>query len=296
LIGKRCLVKEILIVGYGAIGRRVAALVLEEGIAVFALSRREPEFSGITHRSANLDDPGSLQGLPTRNSCVIYLAPPPGGGVEETRMRNFLGSIAAGEEPEKVVYISTSGVYGESLGEVVTEDTPPNPQTSRGKRRLHGERLVTAWGNERGVTVVILRVTAIYAPDRLPVSQLKMGQPVLREEEALPSNRIHADDLARICLAAAEKGEHGDIFNVSDGAVGTMTQYFNAAADYLGLPRPAQVSLDEARRVMTPLMISYVSESRIVDNRRMLQKLGVRLQYPNLEAGLKGGAGDLERG
>lgn len=280
-------VERIFIVGCGAIGRRVAALALEKEIAVVTLARKGLQLPGVKHVVADLDDPGTLGCLPTRNSCVLYLAPPPGGGWEETRMRNFLSSIAPGNEPQKVIYLSTSGVYGDCGGRVVTEATPPNPQTSRGKRRLHAERLATAWGAEHGVAVIVLRVTGIYAPDRLPVTQLTMGQPVLREEEALPTNRIHADDLAQICLAAVHKGENGDIFNVSDGCAGTMTQYFNAAADYLGLPRPPQVSSEEARKLMTPLMISYFSESRVLDNRKMLEKLGVTLLYPNLEAGLK---------
>ena len=279
--------EHLFIVGCGAIGRRVAQLALAQGVRVSTFNRGEAGVPGTRHCTGSLDDAATLTGLPTRGSGVVYLAPPPGGGNEETRVRAFCAAIAAGEEPEKVVYISTSGVYGDCGGEVVTEDTQPNPQTSRGKRRLHAERLLTAWGRERGVAVVILRVTAIYALDRLPVSQLKSGQPVLREEESHQSNRIHADDLARICLAALDKGKDGDIFNVSDGTSVTMTGYFNAAADRLGLPRPAQVTMEEARRVMTPLMISYFSESRIVDNRRMLEQLGITLIYPDLEAGLK---------
>jgi nucleoside-diphosphate-sugar epimerase len=177
-------------------------------------------------------------------------------------------------------------VYGDCGGGRVTEETPANPGTPRGKRRLHGEQLFGEFGKERGVPVVVLRVTAIYAEDRLPVMQLTTGQPVLREEEALPTNRVHADDLAAICLAAAERGKAGDIFNVSDGTPGTVTEYFNAAADYLGLPRPAQITMEEARKVMTPLMISYFSESRVVDNSKMLKELGVTLRYPNLAAAL----------
>lgn len=280
--------QHLLIVGCGAIGQRVATLALAQGMNVSTFNRSEEGVSGAGHCSGNLDEPATLEGIPTRGAGVIYLAPPPGGGNEDTRMRNFLSSIAEGEEPEKFVYISTSAVYGDCGSGTVTEETQACPQTSRGKRRLHAERLLTAWGRERGVATVILRVTAIYAADRLPVSQLTTGQPVLREEEALPSNRIHADDLSRICLAALERGKDGAIFNVSDGSSSTMTSYFNAAADKLGLPRPRQVTMEEARRVMSPLMISYFSEGRVVDNRKMLDELGITLLYPNLEAGLKG--------
>ena len=279
--------KDLFIVGCGAIGRRVAALALQQGVAVSTFNRGETGPAGTSHYRGNLDDEADLRGLPTRGAEVLYLAPPPGGGIEETRVGAFCTSILPGEEPSKVVYLSTSAVYGDSKGAVVTEETEPDPQTSRGKRRLHGERRFLAWGRERGVAVVILRVTAIYASDRLPVSQLKAGQPVLREEECPATNRIHADDLSRICLAALARGEDGDIFNVSDGSPGTMTGYFNAAADRLGLPRPAQVTMAEARRVMTPLMISYFSESRVVDNGRMLERLGIELLYPDLASGMK---------
>ncbi|MBJ6751192.1 NAD-dependent epimerase/dehydratase family protein [Geomonas anaerohicana] len=278
--------QPLLIVGCGAVGRRVAALALAQGQSVCTFNRSEVPLTGVQHHSGNLDEPDTLRGLPTRGAGVIYLAPPPGGGHEDTRMRNFLSAIAAGDEPGKVVYISTSGVYGGGSN-VVTEETEPDPQTARGKRRLHAERLLQAWGRERGVAVVVLRVTAIYAADRLPVTQLTTGQPVLLEEECLPSNRIHADDLSRICLAALERGQDGAVFNVSDGSPSTMTAYFNAAADKLGLPRPRQVTMAEARQLMTPLMISYFSEGRIVDSSKMLKELGITLLYPNLEAGLK---------
>lgn len=278
--------EQLFIVGCGSIGRRIVPLAQARGMAVSTLSRGDSSVAGAHHFTGNLDDPATLAGLPTRGAGVIYLAPPPGGGHEESRVRNFCASIAAGEEPGKVVYLSTSAVYGDCQGETVTEETPANPQTARGKRRLSGEQLFAAWGRERGVPVVILRVGAIYAADRLPVHQLTSGQPVLREEEAKPTNRIHADDLSRICLAALERGADGELFNVSDGSPSTMTSYFNAAADRLGLPRPAQVSWEEARQVMSPLMISYFSESRVMDNSRMLSKLGITLRFPNLEEGL----------
>jgi nucleoside-diphosphate-sugar epimerase len=279
--------EHLLIVGCGAIGRRVAKLALGRGMKVSTFRRNKEEVAGAASYQGNLDQPETLSGLPTNGAGVIYLAPPPGGGHEDTRMRNFLSSIATGEEPAKIVYISTSAVYGDCGMATVTEESETAPQTSRGKRRLHAERLVTEWGRERQVPVVILRVTAIYAADRLPVTQLTTGQPVLREEESLPSNRIHADDLSRICLAALEKGKDGAVFNVSDGCSTTMTSYFNAAADRLGLPRPRQVTMEEARRVMSPLMISYFSEGRVVSNRKMLDELGIELLYPDLESGLK---------
>ncbi len=282
----------VFIVGCGDIGTRIARLCLDKGVPVTGLVRSTDkaevlESLGIRAVVADMDDPVSLDGLPTKGTTLFYFAPPPGGGHQDPRVRTFCNSVPKGGEPARVVYLSTSGVYGDYGGEVVTEESPAHPETPRGKRRLDAENSFRMWGAERKVPVVILRVTGIYGPGRLPVSQLTAGQPVLDEQIANLTNRIHSDDLAQICVAAAERGEDGDIFNVSDGHPSTMTDYFNASADLLGLPRPRQVSWEEARQVMTPLMLSYVSETRRMDNRRMLAKLGITLKYPTLAEGIE---------
>ncbi len=291
--------KDVLIIGCGDIGRRVARLELARGARVHGTVRlpgqaAELERLGIRPVAADLDQPGPIAGLPTRGAIVYYFAPPPGGGDLDPRVRVFCGSVEPGEEPAKIVYISTSGVYGDTGAAWVDEATPVRPQTARARRRLDAETLLGAWGQTRGVAVVILRVTGIYGPGRFPLDRLRQGQPVLREEEAPFTNRIHADDLARVCLAAADRGESGEIFNVSDGRPGTMTEYFNAVADAFGLPRPPQVSLADAQRQMSPLMLSYISESRRLSNRRMLEKLGVTPSLslpPGRDAGSRGKSG-----
>lgn len=284
--------EKVFIIGCGNIGGRVAFLLKEYGTYVAALARsaekaEELQKLGIEPMRGDLNDPLTLEGLPITGKTVFYFAPPPGGGVTDPRMRAFCNSIHLGNEPRKVVYISTSAVYGDCGDAPVTEETPTNPQTARGKRRLDAETTLLSWGAQRKVPVVVLRVTGIYGPGRLPISQLAGGHPVINENEAPITNRIHAHDLARICIAAAEKGENGDIFNVSDGRPTTMTHYFNAVADALGLPRPPQVGMAEASGVMSPLMLSYISESRRMDNSKMLKKLGLALLYPDLDAGLK---------
>jgi nucleoside-diphosphate-sugar epimerase len=217
---------------------------------------------------------------------LLYCVPPPGGGLFDTRARSLCAGLALSAPPAKIVYLSATSVYSETNGGVVTEDSPTAPVSAMGKRRLDAEAAFREFGAAHGTSVVILRISGIYGPGRLPLMQISQGQPLLREEESRPSNRIHADDLARICLAAAEKGVDGDIFNVSDGHPGSMTSYFNAAADALGMPRQPQVTLEEARQAMSPLMFSYVSESRVVDNTRMQERLGIRLRYPTLAEGL----------
>ncbi len=133
---------------------------------------------------------------------------------------------------------------------------------------------------------MILRVAGIYGPGRLPVEKVRKGGPVLAESEAPASNRIHSEDLARVCVAAAKRGGAGAVYNVSDGEPGTITQYYFAVADLLGLPRPRAVTMPEARRVMSKEMVSYLTDSKRVDNRKMREELGVTLLYPTLEAGL----------
>ncbi len=283
--------ERMFIAGCGYIGQRVARLSREAGYGATCLVRsadhgRELEAEGFTSVVCPLDDPEGIPGLDVAGSVLLYCVPPPGGGIIDSRARNFVEALKTGPAPAKVVYLSATSVYGEADGGVVSEASPTVPSSAMGKRRLDAEAVFREYGATHGAGVVILRVSGIYGPGRLPLMQINQGQPLLREEESGPSNRIHADDLANICLSAAEKGEDGDVFNVSDGHPRSMTAYFNAVADALGLPRQPQVTMEEARRVMSPLMISYVSESRVVDNSLMLKKLGVTLHYPALAEGL----------
>ncbi len=286
------ILQDVLIVGCGDIGVRVSRLISARGGLVTAVSRSYSnearlEESGLRVVPGNLDDLSALDKLDTAGKLVFYLAPPPGGGPFDSRMRNFCEVIGKDRAPAKVVYVSTSGVYGDCGGEWVTEETPINPQTSRAQRRVDAETTLQGWGQEHDVPVVILRVTGIYGPGRLPLARIKQGHPVLREEESPPTNRIHADDLATVCIKAAERAAAGDIFNVSDGQPGTMTQYFNHVSDLLGLPRLSQINMEEAKQVMNPMMLSYLTETRRMDNRKMMEKLNVTLMYPDLVSGLK---------
>lgn len=288
---------RILIVGCGDIGLRLTRLCLDAGHQVTVVVRN-PEraaalrATGLPVIVGDLDD-GSrpLHGLPSAGATVFYFVPPPGGGVIDPRVRVFCGSIEPGEEPARVVYISTTGVYGDQGGAIVTEETPTTASTPRAQRRLDAERLLQDWGGHRGVEVVILRVAGIYGPGRFPLERLQQGSPVLREEDSPYTNRIHADDLAAVCLAAGERGQNGEVFNVCDGETTTMTAYFDAVADAFGLPRPPRVSRAEGRQVMHPLLYSYFSESRRIDPRRMFEHLGVILRYPSLRAGLAAAKG-----
>lgn len=283
--------KKIFIVGCGYIGERIARLSRTAGDDVIGMVR-SPERAarlfeeGFSVVIGSLDDPAAIPPMDIAGRILYYLVPPPGGGIADSRARSFLASLDDVRKPSRIIYISATSVYGETAGGVVTELSPAEPASAMGKRRLDAETAFLEYGQTCDIPVVILRVSGIYGPGRLPLMQISQGQPLLKEEESGPSNRIHADDLAAVCLAAAERGEPGEIFNVSDGNPSSMTSYFNACADALQLQRQPQVSLTEARRVMSPLMFSYVSESRIVDNSRMLQRLNIALQYPSMLEGL----------
>jgi nucleoside-diphosphate-sugar epimerase len=242
---------------------------------------------GFAAQATVYDDPAAIC-LPDMAGAVLYyLAPPPGGGITDARARSFIEVLGTGRPPAIIVYMSATSVYSETGGGIVTEESPAEPQSAMGKRRLDAEAAFREYGAARDVPVIILRVSGIYGPGRLPLMQISQGQPLLREEESGPSNRIHVDDLAAVCLAAADRGQGGDVFNVSDGHPSSMTSYFNACADLLGYPRQPQVTMEEARQVMSPLMLSYVTESRIVDNTRMLSDLGITLKYPTMMEGLQ---------
>ena len=284
--------QRVLIVGYGDIGRRVARLCKENDIAVSGLARSPESAAGMQNDevsviTADLDRPETLVGLQVAGSLVIYLAPPPRSGTTDPRMGHFLASLEAGPQPEKILYLSTSGVYGNRDGGTVTEETLPKPGVDRARRRLDAEQQLGKFCDENRIDYVILRVGGIYGPGRLPVKRIQDGIPIIHEQLAPKTNRIHADDLATICLAAARFGKTGKVYNVSDGCESNMTEYFFAVADHLGLPRPPTVDWDEAEKVISPGMLSYLRESRRMDNSRMINDLHVKLRYPDLKTGLQ---------
>jgi len=280
---------SVLIIGYGDIGRRVAALCLQRGWRVNALTRSaitvgEPPIQNPTLYAGDLDQPDKLPDLPTANSLIFYFAPPPAHGTDEPRLHAFLSTIPPTTPPRKIIYISTSGVYGDRQGAWVSEKSVVNPGTDRARRRLAAENLLRDWERRHAVPVAILRVGGIYGPGRLPLKRLRQGAPMLREEDCGYTNRIHADDLATVCLAAADHGQ--GIYNVSDGHPTSMTDYFIRVAQRYGLPEPARISIEQAHVSLSPEMMSYLAESRRLDNRRMLNELGVTLRYPTLQEGL----------
>ena len=279
------------VIGCGDIGFRVAKELIEQGNQVQATIHFEegavvPQSVGIKTIIANFDYQEDVPNFSLRGQKVFYTMPPQGGGSSDYRTLNFCRKLSVENCPQRIVYLSTSGVYGDCGDDLVTEETSINPQTSRAKRRANAENQLREQAERLGFELIILRVTGIYGPGRLPLSQLKKGHEVLHPEDAPRTNRIHSVDLVRVCLAAMEKGRGGDIFNICDGEESSMSHYFMSVAKLYDLPLPKQLSWAEAEKVMNPLTLSFLKETRRMSNQKMLEKLDIELLYPTLEMGL----------
>jgi nucleoside-diphosphate-sugar epimerase len=281
---------KVTVVGCGDIGSRVARAELAEGNLSTGWVRSDERVMTLREQrlptlKVDLDQP--VLGLPSVDGHQLYyFVPPPPKGREETRVAHLIDQLAEAGQPHRVVYLSTTGVYGDCAGEWVDETRPPAPAVDRAYRRLDAENRWRAWSRETGGELVILRVAGIYGPGKLPIERLKQGKPMVSEAESPITNHIHTFDLVTICQAAMSRGESGEIYNVSDGHPGSMTGYFNAVADFLELPRPPVISLEQARAQLTPGMLSYLGESRRLSNHKLIEELGVELAYPTLAEGL----------
>lgn len=282
---------SILIIGCGDIGLRVAKQ-LSRSHRVFALTSQQSRFQelrevGATPILGNLDQPESLWRLAGLAQTVIHLAPPQNSGNRDCRTRNLIRILAQGSNAvRRLIYISTTGVYGDHRGAKVSEITPVNPQSERAKRRVDAERVLRLWGPANGVAVTILRVPGIYAADRLPIERLESKTPALVAEEDAYSNHIQSDDLARLVCAAVYRGKPQRIINACDGGETKMGDYFDEVADAFGLQRPARLPGNELQKIVSPMLWSFMRESRRVTNTR-LQELKTPLRYPSVGHFLK---------
>lgn len=279
---------RLLVIGCGNVGMRLLPLVRER-FRVFALTsdpgrRAELRAAGAIPVVANLDHKRSLRRLAGLARYVVHLAPPQPHGALDCRTRNVANILPEGG---RVVYISTSGVYGDCGGAVVDETRPVAPTNARAQRRVDAERVLRAWAQRARGEVVILRAPGIYAGDRLPVKRLQEGVPALRDEDDVYTNHIHADDLARMAALALFRGLPGRVYHASDDTRMKMGEYFDAVADAFKLPRPRRLPRAELEQAVSPAALSFMSESRKLDNGRMKRELGMRLRYPDVASTLR---------
>ena len=287
--------ERVLLVGCGDVGLRVARQ-LGPRVRLLALTSQASRVTelralGITPLQGNLDKPASLKRLSGLATRVLHLVPPPGSGAQDPRTQALLQVLRRRSPVQSLVYGSTSGVYGDCQGEVVTEGRVPNAATARAQRRIDAEQRVRHFGRAAGVRVNTLRIPGIYAPNReggTPRERLQKGTPVLQASDDVFTNHIHADDLARACIAALWRGRPGRVYNVNDDTCLKMGDYFDLAADLYGLPRPPRVPRDTATAQLPLMLLSFMSESRRMDNSRLKTELRVALRYATVAQGLRG--------
>ena len=274
---------RLLLIGCGDVGMRLLPLLCPR-FRVFAVTRDAQRSAqlralGAIPVLADLDHPASLARLRGLAEYVVHLAPPRPDGMFDARTRNLAAVLPAGG---RLVYVSTSGVYGDCGGALIDETRTVAPKNARAARRVDAERVLRAWAKRTGGSAAILRVPGIYARERLPLKRLREGTPALRPEDDVYTNHIQADDLARIIALALFRARPGRVYHATDDTRLKMADYFDAVADASGLPRAPRLPRAALREVVSPLLMSYMSESRRLDNTRMRRELGVRLRYPDV--------------
>lgn len=286
--------RRLLIVGCGDVALRAIPL-LKQGYRVFALVRNAAYFArlramGVVPLMGDLDDRTSLARIAGLADAVLHFAPPPNSGIHDTRTRNLLSALSrarpgqgrSNKLPKRLVYISTSGVYGDCGGARVSETHPLKAASPRAQRRVDAEIQIRDWARRNRVRASILRVPGIYAEDRLPLTRVQQGTPGIVATEDSYTNHIHADDLARIAAVALQRGQACRVYHTSDDSHLKMGEYFDSVADAYGLPRIPRISRAEAQRVLPESLLSFMNESRRLTNQRLKSELKVRLRYPTV--------------
>ena len=288
--------ERVLLIGCGDVGLRVAGQ-LRGRVRLLALTSSPDRVGalraqGLAVLQGDLDEPASIARLAGLATRVVHLAPPPGEGAADPRTTALLRALRLRTSPASLVYGSTTGVYGDCGGDRISESHRVAPRTLRGQRRVDAEKAVRFFGRSATVRAGILRIPGIYAPDReggTPRERLQRGTPVLRSEDDVFTNHIHADDLARALVAALWRGRPQRVVNAVDDTELKMGDWFDLAADVYGLPRPPRVSREEARQALPPTLLSFMSESRRLGNDRLKRELRVRLRYATVREGLRAG-------
>lgn len=284
-----------LIFGCGDVGRRIVRFLLDEGaepkeisgLVNSEISKSKAADLGISTEIVDLD---CLENdlFVCHQTQMYYTIAPQKSGREDLRSSAVIKQFEKnGILPMKVVLISTTGVYGDYKGEWVDEQSEASPQTDRGKRRLSSEQQWLEWGSRNFVSVSVLRAPGIYAYSRIPRQRIAKKIPVVSAEECGFTNRVHADDLARACIQTMDKAVHTDIYNVTDGRPGKISEYLQAAAKVLEMPPLPEISMQQAQQELSEGMLSYLSESRKISNRKLIDELGFELLYPNFRIGLR---------
>ena len=290
---------RVLIIGCGDIALRLVRRQREQGasrnggVQFYALNRSPSRIPllfemGIRPIAGDLDDRRSLRRLAGMADVILHFAPPQGEGLVDQRTRRLLAALSMGAHPTRMVYISTTGVYGDCAGAWVEETRPSRPGNARARRRWDAEQQLRGWAIRTGVRLAILRAPGIYARGRLPEARVRQGLPALLPESDIYTNHIHAEDLARLAWRAAFHARPQRLYNAVDDSGLKMGDWFDCVADHLGVPRPPRLSHEAVMAAVTPAMRTFLNESRRLSNRRIREELDFHFRYPDVHAGLSG--------
>ncbi|MCL4747802.1 MAG: SDR family NAD(P)-dependent oxidoreductase [Burkholderiaceae bacterium] len=249
-----------------------------------------------------------LQRIRALAHWMIDLAPPPNRGAQDRRTQRLLAALGrggrgaarefsgppasrwratplryGGRGTRRWVYVSTTGVYGDTGGARFDESRPVAPASARAVRRVDAERRLRMATRRGQARATIVRAPGIYAQDRLPIERLRKALPALAADEDVWTNHIHAADLATTTLAALFRGRANRVVHAVDDSALKMGDYFDRVADALGLQRPPRVARRDLAALVTPMMLSFMSESRLLTNLRLKAELRVRLAYPQVD-------------
>ncbi len=283
--------RRLLIVGCGDVALRLARH-LRGRYRTYGLTRSrsrtlELRARGIVPVVGDLDEAASLAGLAGIAHDVVHCVPPPRDGTRDTRTAHLIAALTKGGSlPQQLVYLSTSGVYGDCAGALIDETRAVRPQSARARRRVDAERQLRDWGRHNRVRISILRAPGIYSESRLPLERLKSGTPALNADEDVYTSHVHADDLARMAIHALRFGQPGRAYNAADDSRLKMGEYFDLVADGFGLARPERIPRAGAETRIGPAMLSFMNESRQLANRRVKRELRLELRYPTVHDGI----------
>lgn len=272
---------RVLLAGFGYVAQRLARRLEATGIEWSAHAQHARP--GV--QALDLDAPAAPDTVAVADRTVVYSIAPQATGEEDLRIGRWLQSLEG--TPARLIYLSTTGVYGAGTAAAVTEDTPPAPTQARARRRLDAERTLEAWCRREGVPLVIVRLPAIYGPGRLPLERLRRGDPVLDPALAPPSYRIHVDDLVTAIERLLPPQRPTGIYLLRDDSAWPLGEWFARVARLAGLPEPARVDLAEAERRLSPGMLEFMREGRAIDDRASRGRLGAYLRYPDPEDGVR---------
>jgi nucleoside-diphosphate-sugar epimerase len=196
------------------------------------------------------------------------------------------GDIAAAPKLAAIIYLSSLGVYGDHGGAWIDETATTIPAHARGGARLKAEQAWQALAAKRGVPVALLRLAGIYGPGQNIFTRLVAGRAHRVAKPGQVFNRIHVADIAQAIDAAFALKADG-LFNVTDDEPAPPSDQIMMAAQLLGIEPPKELSMTEAREVLTPMALSFYAGCARVKNDRLKTELGVKLRYPTYREGLR---------